>query len=936
LLVTLDWAEYGVSPPNHDTYLIDLERARVVEPPAQFADLTDAVYSADGRFALLFDQHGGIQFWQVDPWRALSAKIVDEHDEHRGHGSWLLGRGGKFALNVTGSNQINLALYDPRDLSARKPMPLTVFASGLPGFTFVTAWAENSTGSQVAIGDSTGHAYLLDPNTGGLRSLPTPLGLEVKWMAFSEDDAWLAAVRRDGAAFAFDVASGDPLNAGQMQQEFDARQVAISHRERLLVASGFGETALWRLRKPGPTGGEAMRLISRPTRSPHALTHAVGASLQTGLLVTTDMGGEVRLWRLPHTPDWPAFMPRAHITIPGSLYFDGEHLPDVAWNKVRIVSTRGAAPTPWAELPQPLGYAELLDGGRTLLATAGPAMYVFDAATMKPRYPAVPLPANPLRMVASADGSLAVFAFGKNGSQGFEEQLQAYDLESGQLRPGGAVVNGPLRQFELSPDAARLLTTGSPHGATEVFASATLKRLGGYPHNPERPVVWASFTPGSERLWLLKRNVDDDTADDAGADLIAWDPVTNVTQEKRFIPGVFAVGLTAATGRPILATREQGLLDPDAAATHVGPGTIRDEATTLFAVSHDGRLLANVFGRDVQLYDAATLAAVGPPLRSYIGASDFTRQLAFSPDDSTLFARKQKGLLWPVRADTRPLAEIRRDAELLSPEAGGQRVLQMPSVEQSKRLRDRDVGALPDSDARPMPPVARIIADVPVPARDSGASPLLLDLTSAYTAAAEAGRNMLASVMPGVSKLPWGIARLDGVDYDVRGIVELRQGSGHAMAGDLQRRAPGIQVPKVPIAAFHVLIVAAFESAEPDERDYASIRLHYVDGSSAVLSIRTQRDVGGNTENDKPVPIAFASGDHLTFIGILKQTLINNPRLPNPHPERLIATLDLETASGKWAEPVFLAITAEPVIAAGNSATNEEKAQANRDPPRGH
>jgi hypothetical protein len=52
-------------------------------------------------------------------------------------------------------------------------------------------------------------------------------------------------------------------------------------------------------------------------------------------------------------------------------------------------------------------------------------------------------------------------------------------------------------------------------------------------------------------------------------------------------------------------------------------------------------------------------------------------------------------------------------------------------------------------------------------------------------------------------------------------------------------------------------------------------------------------------------------------------------RVPTPQPERPSATLDGETTKG-WSEPVFVAITAEPVIAAGESATIESKNEGER------
>ena len=65
--------------------------------------------------------------------------------------------------------------------------------------------------------------------------------------------------------------------------------------------------------------------------------------------------------------------------------------------------------------------------------------------------------------------------------------------------------------------------------------------------------------------------------------------------------------------------------------------------------------------------------------------------------------------------------------------------------------------------------------------------------------------------------------------------------------------------------------------------------------------------------------------DEQRYIGSWHNMLISDPRLSNPHPDKLIATLDLETAPNTWSVPVFFAITAEPVIAAANSGSNKEK-----------
>jgi serine/threonine protein kinase/WD40 repeat protein len=919
LRVTLDWIDYLLSPSEGDTYLVDLKRARLIEPPAAFGNLADSIFSADGRHALLRNQQGLVQLWQVEPWKSIRPAFVDTNI-FTGF-SWLLGRGGRFAWRLPeGAASLSI-----RDLTASaEPDEVEV---KLPARTELTAWTENQSGTQLAIGDSTGHVFIYDIAGSSLRPLATPFGTRIRWLAYSEDDAWLAAVREDGAAFAFDAASGSSLNAGLMQHDFVPHQVVISHRQRLLVVSGEGQTALWHLPEPGPSGLEATRLLAQPTRSGRAGTNSVGISLQAGLLVTANMDGEVRLWRVPLSPIRPE---SAGLQISGRLRFDGEHLVDVAWTRVRIVSLKDKQATPWIDMPQPVGFAELVNHSRQLVVTSGAELHVFDAKTLRPKQPPIPLPGNPLRLVASPDGRRLVMAFAGNGPRGFEERLQSYELGAASGSPASIVVRGPLRQLEISDDGSRLLLTGPADDATTVLDSASLRRLGSYRHHADSPVLWASFDhAGSDsRIWLLERELDEFRANNA--ELVAWDALRGKVLEEHRVPGAFPIGLTAVAGRPILAARSQALLDPATGDAQATPLNYRAETTSVFAISHDASLIAHVRGRDVQLNDARSLLPIGPPLHSNLGAYDFPAQLAFSPDDHWLLGRaliSGRWLLWNVSADSRPLQSIRRDADLLGPNSDGVRILQMPDAAQHERLRHSDPGAWPPAESRPAISSARIIAGKPVPARPAATSPLMLDLTGQYTVAPMSVQDINGTVFPVLSQLPFGQARLDGTEFDIRGAFELRWGNpDKPRALNLPAtKANGIRTPAVAIAAFHVLLYSTLNEPEPAERDYAGLRLHYEDGSTAFLPIRTNRDVLGIDDPARPPPFAWVRGDQMRLLGVRRQSMLSNPRLPNPHPERLIRSLDVETLRDSWAEPVIFAITAEPVIQAAESRSGSEK-----------
>ncbi len=103
--------------------------------------------------------------------------------------------------------------------------------------------------------------------------------------------------------------------------------------------------------------------------------------------------------------------------------------------------------------------------------------------------------------------------------------------------------------------------------------------------------------------------------------------------------------------------------------------------------------------------------------------------------------------------------------------------------------------------------------------------------------------------------------------------------------------------------------------------------LHYQDGSSVALQIRTQRDVPGWSDADRPTPFAWAIGDFHRLLGHLVQGMVSSPRLINPHPDRLVATLDLETVEDPSAEPVFFAVTAEPVIVGADLGSKSSEAE---------
>ncbi|HET9189055.1 MAG TPA: protein kinase [Rudaea sp.] len=930
LLVTGEWFDF-LPNPSTSGVLIDLDHALAVSPPTQFADLADITWSADARHALLHDTHGRVQLWQVDPWRPLSPPA---HELEMVGTLWVLDPELRYAMQF-GRNMSELRVFDPRHLDAARPV-------AMPRHETFSAWAASGDGTVFAVGTSNGQIFLIDMHTLAVRQISGPLGSRVSWLSFSEDDAWLAAARNNGTAFAYDVASGEQLHAGEMQADFDATRVDIDHRSRLLVlsgqvAGGIAKSEVWHLPQASPMLGEATHLVANPSPGTRAGPYWLSAAPRAGLLASASMDGEIRLWRLPEPAELDAMPP---LQVSDNLYTDGDHAVDVDYDRLRVLSAVHGTATAWLPLPPPIAFAQLVAGSKTLIAVARTGLHVLDAATLQPRLPAIALDNTPQHMAVSADGRRAVLSFNKNGTRGFEEHLELYDLTSGKrLDPGNVEVRAPLRQLLLSADASRLLATGPVDGYTQVFDTQTLKPLYAYPNDPVQPVIHAAFTADARYLWMVTRSIDDTQADNA--DLALWDLNSGKIVERRHVPGIYPIGIAAIGDKPLLAGRDRVVLHPGESDERSVTGLRGGEATNVFAVSHDGRLVAHAIANDVQLYSTADLTPIGSPLQAQGGQMSSVIRLAFSPDDSRLLAMVDPTIssnwrLWRIALSRHSVDELHADAALLAPRDAGPRVLRMADSGEHSRLRAHDPGPPPATEPRPQPPVAGWIGPDPIPARDPAAGPLQIDLGSVYNRAPATEINVMNSVIAALSDMPFGLPRIDGVDYDWRGALEMRQDGGGQTVGTQYRfavhqKVTGLRVPPQPIAALHVLLFAPESVGEPRERVYANIRLHYRDGSEAVLPLRTQREVKGWTPYDRPTPVGWTQGDIQRVLGLMTPGIYNDPRLPNPYPQKIISTLDLETVPGQWSTPVFFAITAEPVISGTESRIGKGTPGTGRD-----
>ena len=231
-------------------------------------------------------------------------------------------------------------------------------------------------------------------------------------------------------------------------------------------------------------------------------------------------------------------------------------------------------------------------------------------------------------------------------------------------------------------------------------------------------------------------------------------------------------------------------------------------------------------------------------------------------------------------------------------------------------LRLRDPGA-----TTLQAPMLATAAPLPPRSRDLPAT--LLDLTGYYTGPL-VDPLQFVNEEPDLGRLPMGPQRLFGVDYDVRGMIRLSQES---LGIDLPTRLGNVVV-RQRAAALHVLATSNGRSQTRRPVELARIVLNYSDGSHARLPLVWGREFAAlwDEPNEFPQPQLawFRPPDYQWSVdGISLFTM----RLVNPHPERRIESLDLESTGEKWSSPLFVAITLEPPGATAAVAAGPQPAR---------
>ena len=193
-----------------------------------------------------------------------------------------------------------------------------------------------------------------------------------------------------------------------------------------------------------------------------------------------------------------------------------------------------------------------------------------------------------------------------------------------------------------------------------------------------------------------------------------------------------------------------------------------------------------------------------------------------------------------------------------------------------------------------------------------------VDLTSLYNGHLETcahANDVLDLENNNLTSLPQGVVRLDGVDWDLRGLIT----TGRRETTAFRSWVAGPRVEGIPVRrranTLHFLHALWFLEASPnDSRSVGRYRLHYADGSSADLELRSGVDIAPwLSRGAGAAPDAAKKAWEGTLPGLERN--MGTPRLyhrayPNPHPDLEIVSFDL-IADGDAAVPFVVALTVE-------------------------
>ncbi len=913
-----DAANYNFAPfRGMQSVLIDLATGRRIEPPAdRFPNVYGIHYSPDARTALLVDLPADRgtptgRLVQVAGWKPIGP-------ERTLPGIALLAPGGSHfayreSLRDDGEPDA-VQVFDARTMQLRWTYQP---ASG----GALSAWRYAPDGKRLAAGFEDGKVVLFDAATGRPQFLRTQAGSAIHDVHFSDDGRWVAAAKRSGEAEVWDADTAEPVAPAMQSWRGDSSGSAVvridAKGQRVLLA---GTTGARLFRLPGLRDQPSL-IAELPGYPRYIQPIANDFAFDQGLWASGAIDGEVRLWRERPIRSLP--LSATPFDMPGVTDLQTSNTTvDVQGRSVQLRRFDGTPVGPRLEFAQAVGYASTVGDGSALIVIVGAELHLVDGSTGEETWPPHALPGTPGIVLPAPDGRHVVVCWADRRSDRTGLVVRSINLESG-LTSGEARLDHPLWMLQMGDDSRTLIATRL--GQLTVLEADTLKRRWGprsFNASAEpAPIRAAGMDRDGRLLWISTGNGGHDGyrmhALDAatGSERQVWQMDMWASAIRVFERGEAAVGIIPNRDELRIWRIGEG-------ARGIPVPALEGNGYFSLALSEDESRLVVSLPRGLQWFALPSGEWLSPPLLAP-DPTALPTHLWLNAEGSTALMHDRKRRVWryDIATDPRPAGQLQKLTRLLAPTAYDRPKAHALPQEKSIRaaLRRADSGRVKSK----LAPAGDTHGSRRMPsAMDPFATERLVDLQPRCNLPLDQSAQTLQSGLALERVFSRGRHRLAGNAFQIECAVFARYAPDAADAVAAGARIQGIAIGMPRIGAVDLLVMAPSSLATRSSDIYAIVELRYRDGGTHRYPLRIGRDLDRwySTDSENRMPSMrvahVVQGVYLSEFGnplLASSATAFAVRLENPHPEREVESLALESTRTPSSAPLLLAATLEPV-----------------------